>query len=147
MKTAQVVVALYKIRQMKKSVSFLLFLTMLLPNLKAQVDSALGPHEGKIKIYGNYRVEVIGCNDYLEIYFYDKNLNPINNDFGIEGAAKFFYYNETNSTSAFVHYGADGFTAKISTQDYMYCQITATINGQVITAKFENECHVPGGKK
>src|SRR5438552_45563 len=112
-----------------------------------QTDTTIGPHKGRLESYTNYKVEVVGCNDYLEVYLYDRKMMPIHNNYGVAGDVKFFYPNEVFSSSPFVHYGADGFTAKIPTPDYMYCRVTATINGQVVTVKFNNECSASVGKQ
>lgn len=112
----------------------------------AQSDS-LGPHKGRLQHYLKYHVELVGCNDYIEVYFYDQNMNVLNNKYGIAGDVKYYHPDQTFSDVPLVEYGADGFTARMPTPDYVYCRITATVAGQPISVKFNNECTAPVGSK
>lgn len=117
--------------------SLLLFLAAL-PAF-AQPDTTIGPHNGRVYSYTNYRIEAVGCNEFLEIYIYNKFMEPLNN-FGAGGDIKFYYQNQTFISSPLTPYGSDGFTAKIPSNDFSYARLTLTIDGQPVTAKFGNEC-------
>ncbi len=130
-----------------RTLLFFLIFALSIGSLFSQPDTLKAPHNGRIQAYMNHRIEVVGCNDYLEIYFYDKSMNPINNNFGVTGDAKFYTTDQVFTSSPFVNYGADGFTARIATPDFAYVRITATIAGQVVTAKFGNECRATLGKQ
>jgi len=129
---------------MKNLLLFILF-TFLASGLFAQTDTTRGPHTGRIESYANYRIEVLGCNDYLEVYFYDKKLQPIHN-YEITGDVKFYFAGEVFSSVPLTRYGADGFTARIPSPDFYYCRVTASIGGQPISAKFMNVCNISVGR-
>lgn len=128
-----------------KTLLFSLFFALSVGTLFSQNDTLNAPHNGRMQSYLNYRIEVVGCNDHLELYFYDKNMNPINNGFGITGDTKFYYSDQVFTSVPFVKYGADGFTSRIPSTDFIYVRITATIAGQPVTAKFGNECRASLG--
>nr|AIA16713.1 hypothetical protein [uncultured bacterium] len=100
-----------------KKILFFLLLTLQL-GVFAQVDTLRGPHGGRIHSYMDYRIEMVGCNDYLEIYLYNKVMDPLNN-YGVLGDVKFYYPNEVYSSSPLVPYGADGFTAQDTFADLL----------------------------
>lgn len=122
-----------------KSIILLFALFLSLQPIKAQ-QSTLGPHGGRLKTAGNYKIELFGCDNYLEIYLFDRDSNTINNT-GITGTIEFYYTGEATLSSTLVHYGMDGFTAKIPNNTFLYSKPSFNINGQfVLTEKFENEC-------
>jgi len=133
-----------KTRAMKKILLSLL-LMLAVPGLRAQSDTLIGPHKGLIQTYTDYRIELVGCNDYLEIYIYTKKMNPIHNQHAT-GDVKYFYQSGEYSSSPLALYGADGFTAKIPSADYVYARVTALIDGVTLTAKFDNKCITNLGK-
>lgn len=128
-----------------KKILFFLLLTLQL-GVFAQVDTLRGPHGGRIHSYMDYRIEMVGCNDYLEIYLYNKVMDPLNN-YGVLGDVKFYYPNEVYSSSPLVPYGADGFTAKIPSPIYYNSRVTMNFAGQALTAKFDNVCSATVGGK
>ena len=66
-------------------------------------------------------------------------MQPVHN-YGVVGDVKFFFPDEVYSSVPMAYYGTDGFTAKIPSNVFFYYRITATVGGQPITAKFNNEC-------
>jgi hypothetical protein len=122
-----------------KSLLFSLLLALVSLPAFAQPDGTFGPHKGRVYSYTNYRIEAVGCNEFLEIYIYNKDMQPLNN-FGATGDVKFYYQNQTYTSSPLTPFGSDGFTAKIPSTDFSYARLTLTIDGQPITAKFGNEC-------
>ncbi|HEX7414186.1 MAG TPA: hypothetical protein VF411_09085, partial [Bacteroidia bacterium] len=112
--------------------------------LEAQ-ENGIGPHGGRLKTASNYKIEVFGCNDYLEIYLFDGALNAINNN-NLSGTVEFFYTAKATLSSPLVHYGMDGFTAKIPANTFLYCKPSFNMNGMfIVTEKFENECLMSAG--
>src|ERR1700758_3099831 len=91
------------------TITFLFFLAQL---LRAQQGNGLGPHGGMMKSIGDYKMEVLGCDDYLEVYLYDRDTNAVNNS-KIVGNVEFYYNESAALVSSLVKYGIDGFTAKI----------------------------------
>lgn len=130
---------------MKALLFTIFFLTALL--LKSQSDTTLGPHKGRMQTYLKYHIELVGCNDYIEVYFYDHAMNLLNNKYGISGDVKYYLADQTFSEVPLTAYGADGFTARMPTPDYVYCRVSAIVTGQPVTAKFNNECTAPVGSK
>ena len=127
---------------MKKCLILLILVTGV---LKAQQDG-LGSHGGRLKTVGNYKIELFGCNDYLEIYLFDGALNAINNN-NLNGTVEFFYTAKATLSSPLAHYGMDGFTAKIPANTFLYCKPSFNMNGMfIVTEKFENECLMSAGK-
>lgn len=128
-----------------KHLLFIIF-SFLILSMHAQSDS-LGPHKGRMQRYLKYHIELVGCNDYIEVYFYDQGMNVLNNKYGIRGDVKYYQPDQTFAEVPLTEYGADGFTAHMPTPDYAYCRITAMIAGQPVTAKFNNECTAAVGAK
>lgn len=127
---------------MKKCLILLILVTGV---LKAQQDG-LGPHGGRLKTVGNYKIELFGCDDYLEVYLFDGALNAINNN-NLSGTVEFFYTGKATLSSPLVHYGMDGFTAKIPANTFLYSKPSFNMNGMfIVTEKFENECLMSAGK-
>ncbi|HWY37211.1 MAG TPA: hypothetical protein VNY73_01535 [Bacteroidia bacterium] len=112
----------------------------------SQQDSAIGPHQGHLVRAGEYHIELLGCNDYMEIYVFDKDMGPIHN-YGMTGDVKFYYTGETYLSSPLSYYGNDGFTAKIASTNFIYCRVSLDVFGKFINAKYENECILGGGIK
>jgi hypothetical protein len=109
----------------------------------AQKDTLIGPHQGRLFKSGAYRLEVLGCNDYLEIYLYDSDREAILN-YGIHGNVEFYYKGETYLNAPVVCYGEDGFTAKIASPDFLYAKVSLVVYGNFVYVKFENECSITG---
>ena len=116
-----------------------LILTLLFSLSFAQ-QSNLGPHGGRIKTAGKYKVELLGCDNYLEVYLYDADTNAVNNK-EVTGSIEFYYNSEASLNSTLVRYGMDGFTARIPNNTFFYSKVTFDINGLLlVTEKFDNEC-------
>lgn len=120
----------------------LVFVTQL---LMAQ-QNGLGPHGGRLKSAGMYKIEIFGCDNYLEVYLFDVDTNAINNS-NISGMVEFFYSGQAALISPLIRYGMDGFTAKIPVNTFLYCKPSFNINGEfIVTEKFENECLMNTGR-
>ncbi len=123
----------------------MVFLIFFVQALKAQ-QSGFGPHGGRLKTVGSYKLELFGCDNYLEIYLFDNDTNAINNS-GIKGNVEFYYSGSATLSAPLAHYGMDGFTAKIPVNTFMYCKPTLDIKGEfIVTEKFENECLMKAGR-
>jgi len=101
-----------------------------------------GPHNGPVAVAGDYRIETIGCDEYLEIYLYDKFMGPLLN-YGITGDVKFFKNDNAGIGAPIVLYGNDGFTAKFPEYYFSYYKVTVNIKDLTISARFNNECTIP----
>ena len=124
---------------MMKTVAFIVVLVFSLQALNAQ-QNGFGPHGGRLKTVGGYKIELLGCDNYLEIYLYNADTSAISN-YGIKGNVEFYYSGTATLSSPLAHYGMDGFTAKIPVNTFMYCKPSFDIKSDlIITEKFENEC-------
>lgn len=121
---------------------FFAFLSLCGFSLSAQKDSLRGPHNGAVAIIGEYRLEATGCDEYLEVYVYDKYMEPMLN-FGISGEVLFFKNDNASTGSKLVMYGNDGFTAKFPEYYFPYYKVSVKIQSVTYTAKFRNECLIP----
>ena len=127
-----------------KFIVFTLVLLSFTSLLKAQ-QKGFGPHGGRLKTVGGYKIELLGCDNYLEVYLFDKDTNAIDSK-NINGNVEFFYTAQATLSSPLVQYGMDGFTAKISVNTFLYSQPSLNINGVIVTEKFENECLMNASK-
>ena len=94
-----------------------------------------------MKITQGYRIEALGCDNYLEVYLYNEIDEAVFNS-GIRGEVKFFY--DKNITKApLVAYGIDGFSSKISSPDFSHYEITLNLLDKLIISASFNECVVP----
>lgn len=110
-------------------------------------QSGIGPHGGRLKPVGNYKIELFGCDDHIEVYLFDRDTNAISNN-NITGAVEFFFSGQATLSSPLTHYGMDGFTAKIPSNTFLYSKPTFNMDGEtIITQKFENECLISADKK
>ena len=107
---------------------------------KAQ-DVLTGPHGGRMKITQGYRIEALGCDNYMEVYLYNEADEPIFNS-GINGDVSFFLEKNTIKESL-VAYGIDGFTCKISSPDFSHYIVTLNLRYKLIISASFNECVVP----
>lgn len=105
-------------------------------------DTLRGPHNGSIQPAGDFRIEAMGCNEYLEIYIYDKYMEPMLN-YGITGDVKYYKQNDVATTEKLVNYANDGFTAKFPDYYFTSFKVTLQIKGVPVSAKFKNECLIP----
>lgn len=103
-------------------------------------DNNLGPHGGRLKMVGDYKIELFGCDNYVEVYLFDRDTNAINNK-DIIGSVSFYYKGDASLNSPLTRYGMDGFTARIPNNTFLYCKPSFDLNREfIITEKFENEC-------
>lgn len=114
----------------------------------AQHEVNPGPRGGKLKTVSSYRMEVVECYEFLEIYLYDLDMYAIRNN-GLKGSVTFFYPDSSRQNSVLFLYGADGFTAEVKQQCYEYCEVEIYGVGLNLKATFnefgeENEdCRKP----
>jgi len=123
-----------------KTLLISLFFLLVGLEIKAQ-DTLTGPHGGRMKITQGYRIEALGCDNYLEIYLFNEASEPIFNN-GISGEVKFFY-EKKSLRSPLVKYGIDGFTGKIVSPDFSHYEITMNLLDKIIISASFNECVVP----
>jgi hypothetical protein len=122
-----------------KNITLTISFLFLTAALNAQ-QNGFGPHGGRLKTTGNYQIELLGCDNYMEVYLFDPDTNAINNN-DINGNIEFFYNQQATLVGMLVRYGMDGFTAKIPINTFLYSRPTLDISGNIIiTEKFENEC-------
>jgi len=108
--------------------------------LSAQ-DSLRGPHGGFVVVAGTFRIEAIGCNEYLEIYVFDKYMDPLLN-FGMSGEVVFYKEDKTSTSEKLVYYSNDGFTAKFPEYYFPYFKVIVHIKSVPYSVLFRNECLV-----
>ncbi len=122
--------------------TLIITLSFLLINIQTKAQEVLtGPHGGRIKITQGYRIESVGCDNYLEIYLFNEASEPIFNN-GISGEVKLFYEGKILS-APLVKYGIDGFTGKIISPDFSHYEITMNLLDKIIISASFNECVVP----
>ncbi len=78
---------------MKTIITAVLFVCLTY-GIKAQ-EALTGPHGGRMKIAQGFRVEVVGCENYIEIYIFNEALEPLFNN-GITGDVTFFHEGKTS---------------------------------------------------
>jgi hypothetical protein len=100
-----------------------------------------GPHAGRMKIAQGYRIEALGCDNYMEVYLYNEANEPIFNN-GISGEVSFFLEKKTVKETL-VAYGIDGFTCKITSPDFSHYIVTLDLLDKLIISASFNECVVP----
>lgn len=95
-----------------------------------------GPRGGKLKAVSFYRMEVVECYEYLEVYLYDLDMCAIRNN-SLYGSVIFYFPDNTHISSKLFPYGADGFTAEIKQQCYERCEINISGVGLSLKALFD----------
>jgi hypothetical protein len=120
---------------MRAIFSHMCILVILSGSLWAQ-DNDLGPRGGKIKTSGYYRIELVECYEYMEVYVYELDMLPVHNR-GLNGFVDFCYEDNSCTYSRLYSYGVDGFTAEIKQQRYTHCQVNVNGNGLSIQASFD----------
>jgi hypothetical protein len=98
-------------------------------------DTLRTPHGGRLVTTGFYKVELVECTEYVEVFLYETDLCPINNH-GFTGQVEFIYPDRSCINSALYHYGTDGFTAKVEKAFYESCIVIAHTPGLDIRAAF-----------
>jgi hypothetical protein len=129
---------------MKTIIKIITLLTFCAQIVSAQ-QNGFGPHGGRLKTAGTYKIELFGCNDHIEVYLFDRDTNAISNN-NVSGSVEFFYSGQATLNCPLVHYGMDGFTAKIPANTFLYSKPTFNMNNVIVTEKFENECLMSAGK-
>ncbi|MGZ3862184.1 MAG: hypothetical protein ACXVPN_11720 [Bacteroidia bacterium] len=119
--------------------SFLLCSAFIYAN--AQQDSLYGPHGGRIKQSQGYYLETLGCDNFMELYLYNQEMQPVFNS-GISGTVK-FYYDKKAPVYALQKYGIDGFTCKIESPDFFNYEVTMNLLDRLIITATYNECVRP----
>ncbi len=105
--------------------------------LSAQ-DSLRGPHEGVVKESGKYKIELVECNDYFEVFIYTDDMDVIHN-YGNDGDVKYFYEGGTFKSFPLQYYGNDGFAAKVADGTFIYCRVSMEVLGTLVSLKFQNQ--------
>jgi hypothetical protein len=124
---------------MLKIISLSVLLFFFIFPLHAQ-QAGLGPHGGRLKPAGNYKIELFGCENYLEVYVFDRDTEAVNNS-NISGSVEFFYKEQAILSYPLVRYGMDGFTAKIPLTAFFQCRVSLNIDSEfIVTEIFDNEC-------
>src|ERR1700751_4441603 len=95
--------------------------------LEAQQNS-ISLHGGRLKTTGDYKIELFGCDNYVEVYVFDRDTNAISNN-NITGTVEFFYNGQATLSCPLSRYGMDGFTAKIPVNTFLYSRLSLNING------------------
>lgn len=103
----------------------------------SSVDDPDGPHNGKIKSAGDYRIEAGHTNTEIFAYLYDKNMGEIPNK-GITCTAVFEFPDNTVGNLDLVPYGKYSFKALMIDRDYQSCVITFAKGADSISAKYDN---------
>lgn len=128
-----------------KTVTIIVAFLFSLQVVSAQ-QKGFGPHGGRLKTVGSYKLELFGCDDHIEVYLFDSDTNAINNK-SISGTVEFFFNGSATLVSPLVKYGMDGFTAKIPGNTFIYSKPSFDVNGSfIVTQKFENECLMNAGR-
>lgn len=112
---------------------------------RAQVPQR-GPQQGTVKTDKNCKIEYLGCVDHLELYLYDSTFQALNNS-DIKGDVQFFYSDRTSSKAPLIHYGKEGYTAKLPPKSFVDCIVTFEIRNIILSARFKNECENLDPKK
>lgn len=122
--------------------TILIFFSVLLMFIQTKAqDTLTGPHGGRIKVASRYKIETLGCDNFLEVYLFNEESEPIFNH-GINGKVSFFY-DKKNQIYPLQPYGIDGFTCKITSPDFSHYEVSLNLLDKIhISASF-NECVVP----
>lgn len=100
-----------------------------------------GPHNGFVATAGEYKIEALGCDEYLEVYLFDRWMSPLLN-YGVSGEVQYLKPDGSGTAEKLVLYGNDGFTAKFPEYYFSSFKIVIAIKGVYVTARFKNECVV-----
>lgn len=98
------------------------------------------PGQCTTKSAGQYFVELSGCSNTLDLYIYDRNMQPVRSVV-ITGFVDFLYPDESVSCALFSQYHRTNFlSAKIPAPGFFNCRITLVVGGERIYTNFDNEC-------
>jgi hypothetical protein len=130
---------------MKRVIKTIIMLIFFIQTANAQ-QNGVGPHGDRLKTVGNYKIELFGCDDHVEVYLFDRDTNAISNN-NISGTVEFFYSGQATQSTSLTRYGMDGFAAKIPANTFLYSKpILIVDGGATVTGKFDNECLMSAGK-
>jgi hypothetical protein len=105
-------------------------------------ETKRGPHNGAVAAAGDYFIETTGCDEYLEVYLFDKFMEPMLN-YGISGEVKYFKNDNSGTSVPLVLYGNDGFTARFPEYNFSTYKVTLNVKGVSYSGKFNNSCSIP----
>ena len=95
------------------------------------------PHGGQLKSTGYYRIEVVDCSGYLEVYLYTIDMRLVRNG-GLSGEVDFHYPDSSCLTVPLFRYGNDGFTAEAEKLSYSSCRVFIRGLGLNVHATFDD---------
>jgi len=91
------------------------------------------------KAAGNYNIKVAGCENYIDIYIYDKKNKPLV-DAVIMGHAGFYYPDESYLSEDLTQSSStNALRVKVPYPGFSTFKISLIINGQNVSAYFEND--------
>jgi hypothetical protein len=89
---------------------------------------------------GTYRVELAGCDNFLDLYVLDASGSPLKN-VPIKGDAEFFYLDETSlMVSLKQFFKTNSLRAKVPCSGFYNCRVILTIDTEICEVYFDNEC-------
>ena len=98
---------------------------------------SLGPHNGTVKKAGIYYIEMKSLQQEIHAYLLDKKLTPIGNK-GVTCEVKIVYPDSSCLTKPLKTFGYDGFSAEVTSIQFVNCTIFFKISGKTVSAHFEN---------
>jgi hypothetical protein len=111
-----------------------------MPSLINAQNSKCEPGKCTVNISGKYKVELAGCNNYIDIYVLDETHSPVSNKH-ITGTVEFFYMDETSLMASFQQFfKTNSLRAKVPVHGFYNCKITLNIGTDIIVTYFDNEC-------
>jgi hypothetical protein len=130
---------------MKKTHSCIIAILIFLCALTGQAqNSKCEPNQCTTKASGNYKVELAGCSNYLDIYVLDKNGEPLRNT-AITGSVEFFYLDETSLITNFKQFfRTNSLRAHVPAQGFYNCKVKLIIDHEIVEMYFDNECNLRG---
>jgi hypothetical protein len=127
-----------------KYLTCLLFIacsSLITSTINAQ-NSKCEPNQCTIKASGKYKVELAGCNNYLDIYVLDANGDPLRNT-SITGSVEFFYMDETSLITDFKQFfRTNSLRAHVPVQGFYNCKVKLVIENEIVEMYFDNECNL-----
>jgi hypothetical protein len=114
-------------------------LSFVLLQAKAQENNLVrtGPNGGLLKSVQNYNIEMLQSISSVNVYVYDKSLNPLSNN-GILAEIIFCYAHDVCLNKSLIANNRNGFFVTITNSQFDYCDIHLFINGKEIQVKFNN---------
>lgn len=130
---------------MKHLSYFLLTLgLLLLAHCMPAQGSKCDPNQCTTKASGNYKVELAGCSNHLDIYVLNQEAVPLRN-MEITGTAEFFYLDETSLTTDFKQFfRTNSLRAHVPVPGFYNCKVKLIIGNETIEVYFDNECDLRG---